>query len=136
MITPMESRDSLLHRWTMNQAQAAQDVEIQPAPILDAALLPRTVPWEDDLPHPPRNKFEREYQAFLKLRPGLLKTHRDKYVAIHEGAVVDSGDDNLELALRVYAKYGHVPIYIDQVTEQRRVERIPSMLRGRNSISS
>jgi hypothetical protein len=39
-------------------------------------------------------------------------------VAIHEGQVVDSGDDKLALALRVLAKVGNVPIHVGLVTEE------------------
>ena len=57
-----------------------------PAPVLD-------------FPPPPRNKWEREYRAFLQMLPELLKTHRGKYVAVHDGRVVGVDDDKIELAL-------------------------------------
>lgn len=69
------------------------------------------------LPAPPRSKWEREYQAFRRLLPQLLSTHRGRYVAIHEGQVVDSGDDKLALALRVLGKTGNVAIHVGLVTE-------------------
>lgn len=65
----------------------------------------------------PHSKWASEYEAFQRLLPQLLVTHRDRYVAIHEGQVVDSGDDKLELALRVLAKIGNVPIHVGLVTE-------------------
>jgi len=55
-----------------------------------------------------------------------MRTHKGKYVAIHEERVVDFGDDKIALALRVYAKFGYVPIYVSEVTEQPRIVRIPS----------
>ena len=64
----------------------------------------------------PRSKWEREYQAFGRLLPQLLATHRGKYVAIHEEQVVDSGDDRLALALRVLAQVGNVDIHIGLVS--------------------
>jgi hypothetical protein len=70
-----------------------------------------------DLPPPPRTKWEREYLAFRHLLPQLLATHRGQYVAIHEGRVVDSGNDRLELVLRVLAKVGNVAIHVGLVTE-------------------
>ena len=66
----------------------------------------------------PRTKWEREYQAFRKLLPELLTTHRGKYVAVHEGKVIDSGDDRLALVFRALAKAGHVDIHVGLVTEQ------------------
>jgi hypothetical protein len=66
----------------------------------------------------PRSKWEREYQAFRRLLPQLLATHRGKYVAIHEEQVVDSGDDKLALALRVLARVGNVDIHVGLVSEE------------------
>jgi uncharacterized protein (DUF3084 family) len=71
-----------------------------------------------NLPPPPRTKWEREYQAFQRLFPQLLATHRGQYVAIHNEQVVDSGDDKLTLALRVLAKIGNVSIHVGRVTEE------------------
>ena len=70
-----------------------------------------------DLPIPPRDKWEREYLAFLQMLPDLLKTHRGQYVAVHEGQVVGCGDNKMELALQAYAKHGYVPIYVGIVAE-------------------
>jgi hypothetical protein len=67
---------------------------------------------------PTSSKWHREYQAFLRLLPGLLKTHRGRYVAVHVETVVDSGDDEIALAARVWDRFGYVPIHVDLVTEQ------------------
>jgi hypothetical protein len=77
---------------------------------LSAPAIELTVP-------PPRSKWEREYQAFQRLLPQLLATHKGQYVAIHEGQVVDSGDKKLDLALRVLAKVGNVAIHVGRVSE-------------------
>ena len=81
---------------------------------------------------PPETKWQRERRAFLNLYPQLLQTHRDKYVAIHEGQLVDSGDELVPLALRVYEQYGYVPIYMDLITDEPQpILRVPSLrLRG------
>lgn len=76
-----------------------------PAPVLN--LTP-----------PPATKWEREYQAFLRLLPELFKSHHGKYVAIHEGQVIDSGDDRLEVIFRALEKSGGVSIHVDLVSEQ------------------
>ena len=79
------------------------------------------------MPPPAQGKWEQEFRAFLSLRPSLLPTHRDKYVAIHEGKVVDSGEDEIALGLRVYAKFGYVPIYVGRVSDEPQpIVRIPS----------
>jgi hypothetical protein len=69
--------------------------------------LPRSVP----------TKWDREYHAFLRLLPELRKTHRGRYVAVHNEQVVDVGADKIELAERVYKKYGYQPIYVGLVAE-------------------
>lgn len=72
-------------------------------------------------------KWEQERRAFWQLRPSLLATHSEKYVAIHEGRVVDSGEDEIALGLRVYSRFGYVPIYVGYVSpEPPRIVRIPS----------
>src|SRR5437764_11111793 len=76
-----------------------------PAPVIELSAEPRT-------------KWEREHQAFRRLLPQLLTTHRGQYVAIHDGQVVDSGDDRLALALRVLARVGNVDIHVGLVTEE------------------
>jgi hypothetical protein len=79
------------------------------------------------LPARAENKWRREQQAFRRLLPELLKTHRDQYVAIHEEKVVDSGTDKLAVAERTYQRFGYVPVYVALVTDQPiPLSRIPS----------
>lgn len=75
------------------------------------------IPPEALIP-PPSTKWEREYRAFQRLLPELLKTHRGKYVAIHEERVIDSDDDRRELIFRVLPKVGGVSVHIGHVTEE------------------
>ena len=79
------------------------------------------------LPAPPEDKFRREQRAFHRLLPELLRTYRDQYVAIHEGQVMESGADQIEVAERAYARFGYIPILVTLVTVQlqKRI-RIPS----------
>jgi prevent-host-death family protein len=66
-----------------------------------------------------------EREAFQRLLPELLKTHKGQFVAIHKGEVVDADMDNRELAKRIYA--GKLfPVYIQLVSEQPRVIELPS----------
>ena len=79
------------------------------------------------LPAPPDDKFRREQQAFHRLLPELLRTHRDQYVAIHEGQVVDFGEDKPEVARRAYARFGYIPILVTLVSDRPSTPvRIPS----------
>jgi hypothetical protein len=65
-----------------------------------------------------QGKWERERQAFVQLLPKLLATHRQQYVAIHEGQVVGAGSDLVDVARKAYAEFGYVPIYVDLVSDQ------------------
>lgn len=66
---------------------------------------------------PTTSKWDAEHRAFLQLLPALMTTHRNKYVAIHQGAVIESGDDQTQVALAAYAKQGYVPMYVGLVSD-------------------
>jgi hypothetical protein len=78
-------------------------------PIIHTVELP---------PPPPPTKLERERRAFLRLLPDLLKTHKGKYVAVHEKRVVGEGDNLIDVAREAYGRYGYIPIYVDLVTDE------------------
>ena len=79
----------------------------------DVLLLPAP-----ECPSPERDApWERERAAFLNQEAALMQTHCGKYVAVHGGQVVDSDPDEVQLGLRVYGKYGYVPIYFGRVAE-------------------
>jgi len=78
------------------------------------------------IPSSPENKWQREFEAFQRLRPDLLRTYLGQYVVIHNGQVVDSGPDDLALALRFFAEHGKVAVHIGLVTvEPEAPVRIP-----------
>ncbi len=62
-------------------------------------------------------KWQHEYQAFLRLKAPLLATHAGQYVVVHNGDVVDSGPDDVALALRFFAQHGNVPVHIGLITD-------------------
>jgi hypothetical protein len=74
---------------------------------------------------PPKTKWEREHQAFQRLLPDLLKTLKGKYVVIHEGQVIDSGEDEIPLAERFFEKYGNISPHIGLVAESPPIIRMP-----------
>jgi hypothetical protein len=79
------------------------------------------------LPAPVEDKWRREQQAFRCRLPELLKSYRNQYVAIHQGEVVESGNDKLAVGGRAYARFGYVPMYVSLVTDQPLpLSRIPS----------
>ena len=79
------------------------------------------------IPTAPIDKWEREKRAFHRLLPGLLSTHNGHYVAIHDGHVVESGNDKLKVGGRAYARFGYIPIFVSLVSDMPLVPvRIPS----------
>lgn len=80
------------------------DTQIMPAPDVAPSATPL-------------DKLEREAIAFGRLLPSLLPQYRNRYVAIHEGKVVGSGDDLVTVARAAYAKLGYQPVYVDLVTD-------------------
>lgn len=62
--------------------------------------------------------FQREKQAFARLKPELLKEYRGQYVVIREEKAVLFGHNKTELAKQVYQKFGYGPIYITLVEEE------------------
>jgi hypothetical protein len=69
--------------------------------------------------------FERERQAFERLKPELLRTHRGQWVAIYQGEVVEVGHDRSQVLDRVYDRFGYVPVYVQQVEERQRIYKLP-----------
>lgn len=119
---------------SLNKTQLGQEpiiIEREGQPL--AAIIPieryrEFVAWQESRTE--RNQqfsaLQKEREAFHRLRDQLLKTHKGQFVAVLDGQVVDSDVDNCELALRVYSKFGYVPIYIQRVEEKPTVYDIPS----------
>jgi hypothetical protein len=106
----------------MAQAETIREGDALPAPVIPVRTVPAMPP-----PVPKDPKLKREYETFLRLYPELLKALYGNYVAIHEGQVVDSGEDKLAVAAQAYARHGYVPIYVHLVTDQpQQLDRIPS----------
>ena len=69
--------------------------------------------------------FEREQAAFERMKPELLRTHRNKVVAIYQGQVVQVGTDIAETLDAVYNQFGYVPCYVQRVEETPRTYKFP-----------
>lgn len=78
-------------------------VDVLPAPVL---------------PEPQKDKWRCEQEEFHRVLHELLRTHRNQYMAVHEGKVVESGFDKLAVAEPAYVQFGYVTIYMSLVTEQ------------------
>ena len=75
------------------------------------------------LPDTPGNRrWLKEVAAYDAMWLDLLKTHVGKFVAIHDGKVVDCDGDERALIRRVLGKYK--PVYVEQVLKTRYREYI------------
>ncbi|PKO23682.1 MAG: hypothetical protein CVU38_02810 [Chloroflexi bacterium HGW-Chloroflexi-1] len=81
-----------------------------------------------------QEKIRTEASAFRAMHDRLAKEYLAKYVAIHNGAVVDHDEDFQALHARVRQKYGRQPVLLRRVEpEPERVLtfRSPSVEPGR-----
>jgi len=66
---------------------------------------------------PENRKVLKEIAIYDTMWEDLLKTHEGKFVAIHNGEIVDCDDDEKALLTRVLGKYK--PVYVEQVLKTR-----------------
>jgi hypothetical protein len=72
--------------------------------------------------------FEQEIAAFETMKPALMEQYSGQYVAIHQGEVVVSGDQKLDVSRQVREQYGPVVYYVGLVAPGGpRTVRIPSV---------
>jgi len=76
------------------------DTEIVSTKVLDSSIV----------------DFERENDAFQKLRPHLLQSHQGRFVALRDGKVIDEDIDELVLAQRLERTHRNQFVLVRQVT--------------------
>ncbi len=64
-----------------------------------------------------REKLDHEIAAFERLHTQLKQLYLGRWVAVHQGELVDHDKDIAALYQRVRAKYGRTSVLIRQVTE-------------------
>ncbi len=84
------------------------------------ASLPQLTPAVMD------SQVEREWAAFQKLLPELLKTRRGQWVAIVDERPAQFGPDFQIVIVPIRKKFGQRPICVQDVLEQPRVHKILS----------
>lgn len=62
-------------------------------------------------------RWAREYGAFIRLLPELLKTHRGRFVAVHDAGAVAVANTFKDAALEAYKRVGYVPLHVGLVSE-------------------
>jgi len=68
----------------------------------------------------------RNRTAFLSMKEQLLESHLGQYVAFKDGEFVDADPDETALVLRLYDRFGVVPLYVKKVEAQEQVYWIRS----------
>ena len=79
------------------------------------------------------DKLSSEIEAFRTMHDDLLARYRGRYVAVHDGRVVDHDANRRALYLRIRARFGETPVLIRQVTDQAEREWVvlsPRLERG------
>jgi len=76
--------------------------------------------------HAQNTSFEREKAAFERLKPKLIATYLNQYVAIVGGEVAAAGSKLLDVSEKVDTLFGRVPRYVQLVTDSPRIYHIPS----------
>jgi hypothetical protein len=71
-------------------------------------------------------QFLAEVAAFERLKKSLESEYRGEFVAIVGGEVVDADVDETQLVIRVYQKFGYVPMYVQQIGVELPLGEIPS----------
>lgn len=66
---------------------------------------------------PALEAFEREHASFETLLPSLVAKYYGQFVAIHNGAPVDSDTSRSDLVRRFFEKFGDSSVYIGYVGE-------------------
>jgi hypothetical protein len=65
-----------------------------------------------------RAKVEKEQAIFEQRKPELLKQYRGRYIAMHNGEVVETAADLRTLRNKVFARFGHTPMLHTLVTDE------------------
>jgi hypothetical protein len=93
---------------------------MNPQEVMEAPNIVPLVPAMDQ-------RWLQEYREFDRMLPELMKTYRDRFVAIYNGGVVAVADTFTDTALEAYKKVGYVPLHVGLVTEKSPVTaRLPS----------
>lgn len=69
--------------------------------------------------------YSRSWETYLRHETELLLDHRGRYVAIYRDEIVGIGEDQEELAEKIYEKYGSVEAIICRIEEEDEPIRIP-----------
>jgi len=93
-------------------------------PVGKAKVSVSVGPPPEPTPFVPCEPFWQELEAFNRMLPELLNTHRGQFVAIFQGSVIGSGPNKLAVAREAYERYGAVNVLVRLVAEEQPIRRI------------
>ncbi len=68
----------------------------------------------------------KDWNAYLVMKPDLLKTHRGQFVCFRDGQLVGIDADEGSLLKRIYQQFGYGPILLHRIEDPEPIYRIPS----------
>lgn len=99
---------------------------MNPIPItLPPTLRPRPGRMQSRPTHP---ELALEHDRFIEMLPELMKTHKDKWVALKGGKIVAVADEENAAGTAAYRMLGGVLFLVRKVTDQPLpIERLPRL---------
>jgi len=89
---------------------------------------------QNHLPHSDwLDALREEAHAFQRVKSSLMEQYEGRYVALYQGEVIASGDNEFDLLCQVHQQFGPIPCLIDRVDNTPpRVALMPSLWRSRS----
>jgi len=86
------------------------------------------MPMSKPITAPVENKesIRKEQAAFDRQRAQLLRRYAGKYVAFYRGRLAGHDENVVDLAQRMFAKFGDAPFYIARVEAKPTIWELPS----------
>ena len=96
---------------TVALEQIASEQAVKPEQLLEDAVRTYLRGLE-------REKIKAEAEAFRQLHPELVKQYLGRYVALHQGKVVDHDENFQALHQRIRRRFGRQPVLLRRVTPE------------------
>lgn len=120
MKVTLSLNDTVYERAKLLAQLQQQDVAKALAHWLDETLPPAEIHETNNagVDGPDDLDVEAEMQAYIALHQDLVRKHKDQFVAVHKGQLVDYDDDYGALLARIEAAYPNRFVWITKVAEQ------------------
>jgi hypothetical protein len=112
--------------WTGKPPHLSGNLQVKPDSSSSTAQLnPSSTPWTPPIPFPQETYIERQLRLFRQSFSSLYEEYPEQYVLFHEGKVIFSGENILEVTKVAYDKRKVKDIFIKKVsTEEDTIEML------------